>query len=90
MFAQFLSCSFGSITTANNYISGVKLVHILTGLSFPKIDGVEFQLMVKRLKKLNTFTPSQALPIAPNVLLDMFKVMDVSTQPGCTLKCVCV
>ncbi len=46
--------------------------------------------MVKGLKRLKPFTSRQALPITPKVFLDMFKVMDVSSQLGCTLKCVFV
>ncbi len=87
LFTQFLSRSFNSVTSICNYVSGIKLIHLVSGLPFPHIDRLEYKLLVKGLKKLNPFIPRQALPITPHILLDIRKVLDLSDPTHATLWC---
>lgn len=80
LFAQFLSRSFSSVESIKNYISGVKLVHLLMDLPFPHVGKIELKLVIRGLARLNPFTPRQALPITPEILLDMYKVLDINNN----------
>ncbi len=86
-FVQFLSRSFSNISAIKNYVSGIKLLHLLSGLLFTNFDGLEFKLLVKGLAKLNPFIPRQALPITPNILLDLHRVIDLSLPLHADLCC---
>ncbi len=87
LFAQFLSRSFATTQAIKNYLSGVKLMHILFDLPFPHIGKPELKLVIRGLARLNPFTPRQALPITPHILLDMYQVMDIQTPLHATLWC---
>jgi hypothetical protein len=62
-------------------------LHLASGFPFPHLDKLEYKLLVKGLAKLNPFIPRQALPITPQILLDMFKVMKLSDPVHATLWC---
>ena len=89
-YAQFLSRSFSSVQSIKNYLSGLKLVHVLMGLQFPHLSHFELRLVLKGLKTLNPFIPRQALPITPSIMLDMFRVLDTDTPFGASLWCAFV
>lgn len=90
LYAQFLSRTFKSVASIKSYISGIKLVHLVSGFSFPHISAIELKLAFRGLARLNPFIPRQALPITPQVLLRIFSVIDVSCQLHATLWCVFV
>ena len=90
MYAQFLSRSFRAVDSIKNYISGVKLLHVLSGLPFPHLATIELRLLVKGLAKLNPFLPRQALPITPAILLHMYAVMDCDNPMYVALWCAYV
>ena len=77
-YAQFLSRSFKSVRSISNYISGVKLFHILSGFEFPHIGKLELKLVIRGIAKLNPYTPRQVLPISHEILVQIRKLMDIS------------
>lgn len=86
-FIQFLSRTFASISSVRNYLSGVKLIHILSALPFPHLDSLEISLLLKGLSRLNPFIPRQALPITPDILLSIYRLLDLSSPLHATLWC---
>lgn len=90
MYTQFLTRSFGSPASIRNYVSGVKLIHIVSGFPFPHLQSIEFSLLMKGIVKLNPFIPRQALPITPAILLDILAVLDLSQPLDATLWCAFV
>ena len=80
MYVQFLSRSMSSPSSWKSYVGGVKVLHLLSGYPFPHLESWEYKLLVKGAAKLHPFTPRQALPITPAILLDIFQVLDF-TRP---------
>ena len=70
-----------------NYVSGVKVLHLLAGFPFPHLSTIEFRLVVKGASKLNPFRPRQALPLTPAILLDMRAVMDLKSPLHASMWC---
>jgi hypothetical protein len=70
MYAQFLSRSFKSVQSIQNYVNGVKLLHLLHDAQFPQISRPEFKLLMRGLARLNPHVPRQALPITQVILLE--------------------
>ena len=79
LFAQMLSRSFVATSSIQNYISGVKKLHIVLGSQFPE-DSFELKLAIKGLQRRNPHCPNQAAPITPDILIKIYSVMDI-TKP---------
>ena len=47
LYAQFLNRSFKSIQSIQNYISGVKLLHLFKGIDYPQFDSFHLRLVWK-------------------------------------------
>ena len=54
-----LSRSIKSVQSIRNYLSGVKLLHILHDFPFPS-DSLEIKLLLKGISRLNPHCPKQA------------------------------
>jgi hypothetical protein len=54
--------SFGGVSM-QNYISGVKLLHLSKGIDYPQFDSFHLKLVLKGLAKDNPHCPKQACPI---------------------------
>lgn len=89
-YAQFLARTFNSIQSVQNYISSVKLLHIVSGFPFPHISTLEYKLLIKGLTKLNPFIPRQALPITPLILLKIHSLLDLNNPSHATYWCLFV
>lgn len=76
-FAQFLSRSFKSVNSIRNYLSGVKLLHTLLELDYPSAELIHLRLLLRGLARKNPHVPKQALPLTPEILLDIFQFLDV-------------
>ena len=79
LYAQLLSRSFSATSSIQNYISGVKKLHLLVGGEFPE-DSFELKLAIKGLQRRNPHCPNQAAPITPDILSKIHSVMDI-TKP---------
>lgn len=78
LFAQFLCRTFKSVETVKNYVSGVKLLHILVNHSCEAFDNPNLKLAFKGMARQLYHRPKQALPITKELLLKMYEVLDCS------------
>ena len=75
LYAQFLSRSFAASSSIQNYISGVKKIHLMLGCEFPEAS-FELKLALKGIQRKNPHCPKQAAPITPLILLKIAKILD--------------
>ena len=66
-----------------NYLSGVKLLHILLGFEYTFSGDFHLRLTVRGIARLNPHVPRRARPITPSDLLNFHGSMD----RGCALHC---
>jgi len=76
LFAQMISRSFRSVETVKNYISGVKLLHVLMEKPCVAFESLNLKLALRGMARLSRHTPKQALPITKELLLNMFQVLE--------------
>jgi hypothetical protein len=63
LYGEFLSRSFKSVNSIQNYISGVKTLHLLAGIEFPSENWFSVKLLYRGLARENLLLPHRALPI---------------------------
>ncbi len=78
LYIQFLARSFKTAQSIQNYLSGVKLMHILANQTCPQFDTVELKLAIRGLKRIKMHKPKQALPITPDILIQFKQHLDIS------------
>ena len=88
LYAQFLSMGFKSVDSIRNYISAIKLLHLYLDLEYPKFESFHFKLVLEGLSRLNPPCPTQAQPITPYMLCDMFKHLNMSSPIDATVWCL--
>ena len=74
-YAQFLSRSLKP-PSVRNYLSGVKMLHILHGLPYPHSQDALLQLQLRGICRLNPHVPVRARPVTPDILLAFHRLMD--------------
>ena len=79
-YLQFISRSLSSYSSVINYLGAVKVLCNLLDLTYPKQD-MDLKLTLKGLRRTMAKEVKQAQPITPNILLDMFSVIDIH-DPG--------
>ena len=67
LYCQFLRCSM-TPQSVRNYLSGVKLLHVVTGFDFPFYETFELRLTLRGLDRIHRHLPSRAPPVTPNLL----------------------
>ena len=77
-FAQFLSREFKAPSSIKNYLVGVKWFHVLAGLDTKQFDHISLKLVQKGIARLKKHQPSQALPLTPEILEDIYLKLDMS------------
>ncbi|CAC5360758.1 unnamed protein product [Mytilus coruscus] len=87
LYGNFLSRSFKSVVSIQNYISGVKILHLLLGFEFPTEDWFSIKLLFRGLSRQNPHMPHRALPITPHILLKMYEFFDMSKPSDVTFWC---
>lgn len=65
--------------SVRNYLSGVKLLHILLGFNFPFYEELELKLTLWGLDRLIKQAPSHAPPVSPELLRALLKC----ARPSC-------
>ena len=80
LYVQFLSRSFRSVESIRNYLSGIKTLHLMLDLDFPKDNTLQLNLLLRGISRLKQHVPRQAEPITPLILLEMYKHLDFSLQ----------
>ena len=78
-----MSRSFKSIQSIQNYISGVKLLHLFKGIEYPQFDSFHLRLVLKGLARDNPHCPKQACPITPEILLSLLYVNFIICYRSC-------
>jgi hypothetical protein len=78
-FAQFLSRSMVP-PTVRNYLSGVRVLHILHGLPFPHSEDFLLKLELRGISRLNPHVPVRAIPVTPSILLRFHQYMDTKSS----------
>ena len=87
-YAQFLSRSVQHNTIVN-YLSGLKMLHIFLGYTYPFTGNAILRLLLRGLHRLHPYTPQRAPPVTPEVLLSVFNVLDhQSSLETCVFCCV--
>ena len=87
LYAQFLCRSFKSVESVKNYVSGVKTMHYMLDIEFPPQKLVHLNLLFKGLSRKNPHLPHKALPMTPQILLEMYSYMDMSSPVEATFWC---
>lgn len=67
LYCQFLSRSM-TPPSVRNYLSGVKLLHVMLGYSFPDLSTHEIQVTLRGIDRLAQHCPLRAPPITPQLL----------------------
>lgn len=87
LYVQFLSRTL-SPPTIRNYLSGVKLFHLFSGLDFPYTKDFLLSLTLRGIARNALHTPRRAPPVTPYILYQMSRVLDFKHDPmSCALFC---
>ena len=85
LYVQFLSRTL-SPPAIRNYLSGVKLLHLFSGLDFPFNKDFLLSLTLRGIARNALHTPCRASPVTPDILRQISRVLDFETDPiSCTL-----
>ena len=82
-----MSRSFKSVNSIQNYISGVKTLHLLAGIEFPSENWFSVKLLYRGLARENSHLPHRTLPITPDILHHMHTKLDMSNSVDVTYWC---
>lgn len=82
LYVQFLARSLTAFTSIQNYVSGVRSLHLRLGLHFPSNPTERFLLdnVLRGVHRSHVYIPKQASPITPQILRAMFAHLDI-TKP---------
>ena len=87
LYIQFLSRTL-SLPTIRNYLSGVKLSHLFSGLEFLYTKDFLLLLTLRGIARNALHTPHRAQPVTPYILFQMSRVLDFKHDPmSCALFC---
>ena len=80
LYVQFLARSMTAFNSIQNYVSGVRSLHLRLGLPFPSSPTERFLLdtVLRGLHGSNVHTTEQAAPMTPHILRAMYELLDVS------------
>ena len=62
--------------SVRNYVSGVKLLHLLAGKDILLFKSYELTIIFKGLDHLAKHVPSRAPPVTPDILLQLVSLVD--------------
>ena len=80
LYVEFLARSLAAYTSIQNYLSGVRTLHLRLGSPFPSIPSERYllDLGLKGIQRTRIHIPHQAAPVSPSILLGIFNLLDVS------------
>ena len=67
LYCQFLSCTL-TPQLISNYLSGVKLLHLMAGFDSPFLQSYEVRLTLRGIQRLAKHIPNRAPAITPDIL----------------------
>ena len=77
LYGQYLAFSFHSPKAVRTYMLSIKTLHVLLRERPPNMKDIEIRLTLRALNKIMAHEPKQALPLTPEILLDMFDFIDL-------------
>ena len=80
LFAQYLAYSFKSPNSINNYLYGIKTLHVLCQLKPPDLKNIEVKLTMRGLCKILDKQVKRAQPLTPEILLDMLAYINLKKR----------
>ena len=87
LYAQFLSRSFKSADSIQNYIAGVKTLHNILDITFPE-EHFHLKLSLKGIRKSLAHCPRQMEPMTPEILYRIHAVLDFSSTVHTCIWCL--
>ena len=89
-YAQFLSRTFKSHASIVNYLSGVKTLHLLLECDVTAFSNFLLKLTLRGLRWLNVWTPHQALPMDPTILINIRNKLNLANPMHATFWAACL
>lgn len=86
LYCQFLSQSL-PLQSIRDYLSGVKLLHLIVGFDFPFLQSYKVCLTLKSIQHTVKHTPNRAPPITPDILSQLVSVTDLGDGKEVTFMC---
>ena len=84
-YVEFLSRTFKSVDSIKNYLSGVKLLHLLLEQDCSAFKSVELKLALKGIARLNPHSPLRAKSMTPQLLLKIYQILDKNDPVDITM-----
>lgn len=88
LYIQFLSCSLSSPQSIRNYVSGLKTIHLLFNVPFPDYNNMFIKLTFKGLEKRLQHVPRRASPMTPQILVQLYDLLDFSIIEHVVMWCL--
>ena len=79
-YAQYTANTVKAHATVISYLSGIKTLHLLLGLSTEPFRSFLLKLTLRGLRRLNTHKPKQAAPMTPLLLTKMYSKLDMTKE----------
>ena len=76
LYAQCLCRTFKSTQSIRNYLNGIKTMHYILGYPTDNINNFLLNLSLKDIARLKPHCVQQALPITPDMLVQMYSFID--------------
>jgi len=83
-----LSRSFKSVDSIQNYVSGIRTLHLLVGKPFPDLNEFCIHLLYRGIARQKRHIPKRALPITIDILLKIYNHIDLSDVKHATIWCL--
>ena len=87
LYAQFLSRSFKSAASIRNYIAGIRVLHNILDLEFPK-SLYHLKLGLKGIEKGLAHCPNRVKPMTPDILGKIASVLNFSLKEHVCIWCL--
>ena len=78
LYKQYLSRYFTSVTSIKNYLNGIRVLHLYAGLEFTVLQSFECKMLLRGISRLKQHRVRRAAPITPQILLDLYHLMDLN------------
>ena len=88
IYIQALAGEFSSVDTVANYLQGVKTWHLIEGFDIHPFNHFLVKLLLRGCRRQAQHKPRQALPITPDLLIQMHERVDHNSAEGATVWCL--
>ena len=88
LFATFLANTVQH-STIKVYLSGVRSLHIEQGFADPLVDCLRLRRVLRGIKRTHGDTSSSRLPVTDDIMMVIFRALDVSLPDHCMFWAAC-